>query len=76
MQNTDTRSVVAANVARLLDGRPQKWLADRIGVSEMYLSRRMRAQAEWSADDLVRLSEVLVTSPTELVTVDPEAVSA
>lgn len=68
MQNTDTRSVVAANVAALLDGRPQKWLADRIGVSEMYLSRRMRGQAEWSAGDLVRISEALVTSPTELVT--------
>lgn len=76
MQNTDTRSVVAANVARLLDGRPQKWLADRVDVSEMYLSRRMRGQAEWSADDLVRLSEVLVTSPTELVTPVDEAASA
>lgn len=73
MQNTDTRSVVAANVTRLLDGRPQKWLADRVGVSEMYLSRRMRCQAEWSAADLVRLSEVLVTSPTELLTTEAGA---
>lgn len=77
MQRSDTQNVVADNVTRLLDGRTRKWLATRLDVSEMYLSRRMSGKAEWSASDLVALSEVLVTSPTELLSEPgPQAVTA
>lgn len=76
MAMTDTQSVVTDNVTRLLDGRTQVWLARKLGVTGMYVSRRMRGQAQWSADDLRRLSEVLATSPAELLASTGEAGAA
>lgn len=67
MAMTDTQSVVSANVERLLDGRTQVWLARKLGVASMYVHRRMRGHAQWSADDIKRVSEVLVTTPGELL---------
>ena len=67
MAMSDTQSVVSGNVERLLDGRTQAWLARKLGVASMYINRRMRGHAQWSADDLKRLSEALVTSPDELL---------
>lgn len=75
MAMTDTQSVVSANVQRLLDGRTQVWLARKMGVGPMYIHRRMRGHAQWSADDLRRVAEVLVTSPADLlIAVDVEPV--
>lgn len=63
---------VAANVLRLLDGRPQATLRRRAGWHTQYLSDRMRGRVGWSVADLVRLCELLEVEARELL--DPELV--
>ena len=63
---------VAANVLRLLDGRPQSGLRRRAGWHAQYLSDRMRGRVGWSVADLVRLCDLLEVEPRELL--DPDLV--
>lgn len=61
---------VAANVLRLLDGRPQSSIRRRTGWHAQYLSDRMRGRVGWSVADLVRLCDVLDVDPGELLRPD------
>lgn len=56
-----TTSYVAAEIRAEMgrQNHDKAWLARRLDVSEMWVSRRLRGVTEFSADDVVRVAEAL-----------------
>lgn len=54
-----------AEVAR--QGLTQQQLADRLGVRQWWVSKRLRGHVQVSADELVRLAEALGVEPAQLL---------
>lgn len=66
---TKLRELVAEEVRALLARRRLNGakLAESIGRSEMYVSRRLRGETAFDLDDLQRIADVLGVSPTDLL---------
>lgn len=64
-----TTSYVAAEVRAEMgrQARDNTWLARRLDVSEMWVSRRLRGITEFTADDVVRVAEALAVSPAQFL---------
>jgi hypothetical protein len=63
---TDVRKAVAEEVALELRraGRPKPWLAVKAGIPYSTLSRKLRAQADFTFTDLAKIAEALGVSPS------------
>jgi len=70
-----TTQYVAAEVRAEMgrQGRDGQWLAAKLGVSDMWVSRRLRCITEFSADDLVKVAEALAIEPAKLLPVSVPA---
>lgn len=53
--------------------RDNAWLAAKLDVSEMWVSRRLRCVTEWSVNDLVATAEALDVSPSQFLPVPARA---
>jgi transcriptional regulator with XRE-family HTH domain len=42
-----------------MDGRKQRWLAQKLGILEPYLSNKLNGITEFSDEELKRISEIL-----------------
>jgi len=64
-----TTQYVAAEVRAELgrQGHDNTWLARQLGVSDMWVSRRLRSITEFTADDLVRVAETLRVEPSQFL---------
>ncbi|WP_248144914.1 helix-turn-helix domain-containing protein [Microbacterium aoyamense] len=70
-QDSATKSIRLHLAAR---NRPASWLAERLGVSPFWVSRRMSGATTWDVDDLDRIAIVFETSLDGLLA-DAEAVA-
>lgn len=68
MSQTTTRFVAAEVRAELgRQGRDASWLAARVGVSDMWVSRRLRAITGFTVDDLLRIAAALDVPPQQFL---------
>lgn len=58
-QQTATKAIRLRLVAR---DKNQQWLADELGESPFWVSRRMSGTTKWDVDDLDRIAMVFGTS--------------
>lgn len=56
-------------------GKKQTWLADALGESPFWLSRRMTGAITWDVDELDRIAQVFDTTLDQLLT-DSQAVAS
>lgn len=68
MSQNPSQSVAAEVRAEL--GRQERsgtWLASELGVSEVWVSRRLRGITKFTVDDLVRVADVLDVPASDLL---------
>lgn len=70
----DVAAEVRAQLGRL--NRDGTWLASKLGVSEMWVSRRLRGITKFSVDDLVAVAAVLDVQAADLIPSKAPAVAA
>lgn len=61
----DVAAEVRAELGR--QDRNNTWLASELGVSEMWVSRRLSGTTKFTVDDLVRIAAALNIDATELL---------
>lgn len=69
MNNTDTRSVVAAEVRASLarKGESAAWLAEATGISKAALSRKLRGDTSFTVEEVVAVAVALSVDPVILL---------
>lgn len=68
MSQNPTHSVAAEVRAELgRQGHTNAWLAEQLGVSEMWVSRRLRGLTRFTEDDLKRIGNALAIPPADLL---------
>ncbi len=65
---TDTRREVASAVAFVLTeaDRTKRWLSERTGIPYSTLSRKMKAQVDFTFTELFAIAEALGVAPSQL----------
>ena len=69
MNNTDTRSVVAAEVRASLarKGESAAWLAETTAISKAALSRKLRGDTSFTVEEIVSIALALDADPAKLL---------
>lgn len=69
LETTQQQAVRTIRLHLANSGKPQAWLAKRLGVTPHWLYRRMRSNGRiaFSTDDLDRIAEVFGIEPLELL---------
>lgn len=66
--STAAEDVVASLRAELArKGRSQTWLADQLGESKHWVSRRFAGQTDLAVEDLIRMAGALDVAPADLM---------
>lgn len=56
------REKLGANIKAALDGRTQRWLADKIGMPDDYLSNKLKGKFRINDNELAKINGALGTS--------------
>ncbi len=55
------RQQLGSNIKRALDGRTQRWLAEKIRMPEDYLSNKLKGKFPFTAEEILSINQTLET---------------